>query len=128
MLEPGSMLHIGTFAPWERRARIGGPGEPLQMLQEAEDGIVFLNEGTRTFTLGNGARFKVYASPYTPTPTACGEGAWAFQYRDSHRVEIDTDTDVVVTHRPPARHHGHGGGQETHRLPGPPRRRGPITA
>ena len=31
-----------------------------------EAGITYLEEGTYTFTLGNGAKFTVYASPYTP--------------------------------------------------------------
>lgn len=79
----------------------GRLGEPLQMLQQAEDGIVFLREGTYTFTLDNGARLKVYASPYTLSATTCGEEAWAFQYSGSHRFNIDAGTDVVVTHGPP---------------------------
>jgi len=37
--------------------------------------IVYLQEGTYTFTLSNGATFRVYASPYT-----VGSGGWAFPY------------------------------------------------
>ena len=40
-----------------------------------EAGITYLQEGTSTFTLSNGAAFRVYASPYT-----AGSGGWAFPY------------------------------------------------
>lgn len=44
-------------------------------------GIVYMEEEVRTFELKNGARFTVYASPYTPE--FCG---WAFAYeRDEDR-------------------------------------------
>lgn len=38
-----------------------------------EAGVTYLEEGTGTFTLDNGAKFTVYASPYTS-----GSGGWAF--------------------------------------------------
>ncbi|KAL8711238.1 MAG: hypothetical protein Q9220_004383 [cf. Caloplaca sp. 1 TL-2023] len=46
--------------------------------------IHYLPQGTHTFTLSSGARFRVYASPYTPHPSStslCGGGMdWAFGY------------------------------------------------
>lgn len=41
-----------------------------------EAGDTYLEEGTHTFTLNNGAKFTVYASPYTS-----GSGGWAFAYQ-----------------------------------------------
>ena len=78
-----------------------------------EAGVLFLNEGTHAFTLKNGARFKIYVSPYTPA-----FGDWAFAYRsDEDRfnehsraakgvTSIATDpipegVDIVMTHGPP---------------------------
>ena len=43
-----------------------------------EAGVTYLEEGTHSFTLKNGARFTIYASPYTPL-----YGGWAFMYRDT---------------------------------------------
>ncbi|PGH19857.1 hypothetical protein AJ80_03774 [Polytolypa hystricis UAMH7299] len=42
-------------------------------------GIVYLEEGLRTFKLKNGAQFTLYASPYQPA--FCN---WAFAYKRSH--------------------------------------------
>ncbi|KAH8812195.1 ser/Thr protein phosphatase family protein-like protein [Xylogone sp. PMI_703] len=69
-----------------------------------EAGISYLEEGTHTFTLNNGARFTVYASPYTP-----GTGGWAFPYEPEvdrfNSTEaanpIPRSVDVVMTHGPP---------------------------
>ncbi|OAA46996.1 ser/Thr protein phosphatase family protein [Metarhizium rileyi] len=60
------------------------------------DGVRYLSEGTHEFTLENGARLKVYASPYTPT-----YGSWAFQYPASHEFAIPPGVDVAMTHGPP---------------------------
>ncbi|GKT97748.1 metallophosphoesterase domain-containing protein [Colletotrichum tofieldiae] len=57
--------------------------------------VVFLEEGTHKFVLRNGAVLKVYASPYTP-----GTGGWAFEY-STHDFDIETGTDIVITHGPP---------------------------
>lgn len=77
-------------------------------------GVVFLNEGTHTFTLKNATTFKIYVSPYTPA-----FGGWAFAYRHNedrfnqpHQVAdhtkvciatnpIPNDIDIVMTHGPP---------------------------
>lgn len=80
------------------KAEFGDFGEARKVLQDAEsDGIVFLEEGNYVFSLENGARVKVYASPYTPS----NNGNWAYQYTDSHGFNIDPDTDIVMTHGPP---------------------------
>lgn len=70
--------------------------------EAAEKGIRFLQEGTHIFTLENGARLKVYASPYTPCSLG-EEPTWGFQYRrgDGHHFAIDEGTDIAVTHGPP---------------------------
>ena len=43
--------------------------------EASNNGIMYLWEGTHTFTLASGAAFTIYASPYTPA-----YGASAFQY------------------------------------------------
>ncbi|KAF7548610.1 hypothetical protein G7Z17_g6939 [Cylindrodendrum hubeiense] len=60
------------------------------------DGVQYLTEGVHTFTLGNGARLKIFASPYTPS-----YGGWAFQYDNGHDFKIPSDTDIAMTHGPP---------------------------
>lgn len=79
-----------------------------------EAGIVYMEEEVRTFTLkSNGAKFTVYASPYTPE--FCG---WAFAYeRDEDRFNPNPapiassvnqfvpdfpNVDIMLTHGPPA--------------------------
>lgn len=78
-----------------------------------EAGITYLEEGTYTFTLTNGAKFTVYASPYTS-----GSGGWAFPYQSfedrfndpnqaaPNQTSIATNpirlgVDIVMTHGPP---------------------------
>jgi len=78
-----------------------------------EAGIFYLDEGTHTFTLKSGAKFTVYASPYTP-----GFGGWAFPYqpledrfnsaedaapnrRSIAKNPILSGVDIVMTHGPP---------------------------
>jgi Calcineurin-like phosphoesterase len=81
----------------------------------AEAGVTYLEEGVHNFALRNGARFSVYASPYTPE-----FGDWAFPYkRNEDRFNssdqvvkgcISTvknpipsfpDIDIIMTHGPP---------------------------
>lgn len=75
-------------------------------------GIVYMEEEVQTFELKNGARFTVYASPYTPE--FCG---WAFAYkRNEDRFNNPSETanfqalnpvpsfpkvDIMLTHGPP---------------------------
>ncbi|OAA58310.1 Metallophosphoesterase [Cordyceps fumosorosea ARSEF 2679] len=68
------------------------------LLDDKKHGIHLLNEGTHDFTLQNGGRLRVYASPYTPSL-----GDWGFQYHPSQGRDfaIEDGTDVVVTHGPP---------------------------
>jgi predicted phosphohydrolase len=79
-----------------------------------EAGVTYLEEGTHTFILKNGAKFTVYASPYTP-----GSGGWAFPYEPHqdrfndasqtapNRTSIaqnpipSSNIDIVMTHGPP---------------------------
>ncbi|RDW67621.1 hypothetical protein BP6252_09017 [Coleophoma cylindrospora] len=76
-----------------------------------ESGITYLQEGTHTFNISNGATIKVYASPYT-----AGLGDWAFPYKpledrfndaqQTIRTSIATNpipcgVDIVMTHGPP---------------------------
>ena len=78
-----------------------------------EAGVTFLNEGTHSFTLKNGAKFSIYVSPYTPA-----FGDWAFAYKPHQdrfnspqqtadgvtsiaTNPIPNDIDIVMTHGPP---------------------------
>ncbi|KAH8592758.1 Metallo-dependent phosphatase-like protein [Bisporella sp. PMI_857] len=80
-----------------------------------EAGVTYLEEGTHTCTLKNGAKFTVYASPYQP------EFWGAFQYRrDEDRFNTATqvapgvtsiatnpvpdfpNVDIMMTHGPPS--------------------------
>ena len=79
----------------------------------AETGVTYLTEGTYNFCLSNGARFSLYASPYSPA--FCD---WAFEYaRIEDRYDgtcegfggiknitssfIPNGVDIVMTHGPP---------------------------
>ena len=79
-----------------------GAFEEAMSLLESEDakanGIVYLQEGTHSFKLANGANLTVYASPYTPSVDG-----WGFNYhpQEEHDWTINNDVDVVVTHCPP---------------------------
>ncbi|KAI9649643.1 hypothetical protein NHQ30_002224 [Ciborinia camelliae] len=80
--------------------------------QSAKDaGVTYVKEGTHTFTLKNGAKFTVYASPYT-----CGNMAFQYQanedrFNDATQVAptqisiddnpIPEEVDIVMTHGPP---------------------------
>jgi hypothetical protein len=63
-------------------------------------GIVYLTEGTHTFTLKKGTTFSIFASPYQPE---CGE--WAFGYPRSQDhfgpANIPENVDIVMSHGPP---------------------------
>ncbi|KAK1078419.1 hypothetical protein LTR33_007255 [Friedmanniomyces endolithicus] len=78
----------------------GDFGEARSVLERARDaGVVFLDEGTHSFTLATGAKLTVYASPYTPS-----KSDWGFSYdpdNGDHDWAIDTAVDVVITHGPP---------------------------
>ena len=66
-----------------------------------KDGIIFLNEGTHSFLLDNGALLRVYASPSTGSLT--GDGAFQYKVQDGHDYAIDRQdfVDVAITHGPP---------------------------
>ncbi|RDK41403.1 metallophosphoesterase domain-containing protein [Aspergillus phoenicis ATCC 13157] len=77
----------------------GDYGEVKELFDlQQSSGIVFLDEGTHSFTLANGAKLTIYASPYTPSL-----GDWGFQYHPErgHDFQINEDVDVVITHGPP---------------------------
>ncbi|QSS59633.1 serine/threonine phosphatase [Histoplasma capsulatum] len=80
----------------------GDFGEARQLFNSdaaTSAGIVFLEEGTHSFDLRNGASLTVFASPSTPSQG----GGWAFQYplRSGHTFEISNTVDLVMTHGPP---------------------------
>ena len=81
----------------------------------AEAGVTYLEEGTHTFTLENGSKLTVYASPYTP---AFNDMAFPYDH-DADRFNNEQDVipgarsiaknpipnfgevDVIMTHGPP---------------------------
>jgi Icc-related predicted phosphoesterase len=78
-----------------------------------EAGVVYLKEGTHKFTLKNGAKFTIYASPYTPYFCGWGFSYYAGQDRFNtaehvasgcHSIAqnpIPSEVDIVMTHGPP---------------------------
>ncbi|KAF2141281.1 uncharacterized protein K452DRAFT_251073 [Aplosporella prunicola CBS 121167] len=97
------------------------PGKAMDIWTGAaakKAGVTYLQEGTHAFTLSNGAKFTVYASPYQPE--FCN---WAFPYerhedRFNSREHSAPDAqniattpmpaqagavDIVMTHGPPLR-------------------------
>lgn len=90
---------------WEQPRRdphMETPAAVERIIEESRaDGVQYLTEGTYTFDLANGARLRVYASPWTPE-----FGAWGFQYSSEgasagHDFDIPGDVDVAMTHGPP---------------------------
>ena len=108
---------------WEAQVDYEGNPEDPQDHQLAVDvmtgplakdaGVIYLHEGTHSFTLSSGATFSIYVSPYTPA--FCD---WAFAYahkedrfNESHQVSpgvisiatnpIPQNVDIVMTHGPP---------------------------
>ncbi|KAK6086582.1 ser thr protein phosphatase family protein [Seiridium cupressi] len=87
--------------------------ECLALLRGATaDGIHYLDEGTHKFTLKDGRKFSLYASPYTPTfsdtaSPAFHEEAFAYPVEldrfNNPRVKsyIPNGVDIVMTHGPP---------------------------
>lgn len=74
----------------------GSYGQARRLFSE-DTGITFLDEGTHSFRLQNGASLTVYASPYTPS-----FGDWGFQYHPDHGHDFSIgNVDVVMTHGPP---------------------------
>ncbi|KAF4555613.1 putative calcineurin-like phosphoesterase 2 [Elsinoe fawcettii] len=63
-------------------------------------GLIYLCNEATELTLQSGRKLKVYASPLTPQ-----FGSWAFQYppiRDVWKNAVPDDTDILITHGPPA--------------------------
>ncbi|KAG9252264.1 Metallo-dependent phosphatase-like protein [Emericellopsis atlantica] len=83
----------------------GRVGQAKEML--VGDGIrLLLEEGIYTFTLGNGARLTVFASPFTPSKS---NSNWGFQYHPDQghdwsgicSNQHEGIIDVAITHGPP---------------------------
>lgn len=62
----------------------------------ADAGLTYLEEGAHSLVLANGARLRLYTSPWTPS-----YGGWAFQYLGPHAFDIPSGIDLAVTHGPP---------------------------
>lgn len=94
-------LDRGWWSMWQQPRRdphMEIPGEAERIVEAArQDGVRYLVEGDYTFNLANGARLRVYASPWTPE-----YGTWGFQYGDSgHDFSIPAGVDIAMTHGPP---------------------------
>ncbi|THX39863.1 Metallo-dependent phosphatase [Aureobasidium pullulans] len=63
-----------------------------------EAGVTYLEEGTHTFTLNNGASFSIYVSPYSPE-----FGDWAFgsAASEDRYHDLKDHVDIMMTHGPP---------------------------
>ncbi|KAH9476112.1 putative rhamnogalacturonate lyase C [Psilocybe cubensis] len=85
------------------------PKKDLHDLLEDFPGLVYLAESSVTLTI-NTRTVRIYGSPMTPK-----FGSWPFQYprtkpEDAHWDKIPLDTDILITHGPPAHHADHGNG------------------
>lgn len=87
--------------------RYGAVGDSARLFCDAarEHNVHLLTEGTHVFSLANGARLTVFASPYTPA-----YGVWGFQYPGELGHDFPMrrggagnpgSIDVAVTHGPP---------------------------
>ncbi|KAI4262717.1 MAG: hypothetical protein L6R35_007373 [Caloplaca aegaea] len=68
-------------------------GEAMAVMKGnlAQDaGVAYLDEGTHSFTLKNGARLRIYVSPYTPA-----FNDWAFAY-EHHEDRFNKPQDVLA--------------------------------
>ncbi len=82
--------------PWP--AQVAAIVDAAQAGSTRNAGIhVLLRQGSHAFALANGARLRVFTSPWTPA-----YGGWAFQYQVRHHAfGIPPGVDVAVTHGPP---------------------------
>ncbi|KAI4114098.1 MAG: hypothetical protein LQ345_005062 [Seirophora villosa] len=81
-----------------------------------EAGVVYLDEGTHSFTLDNGAQLNIYVSPYTP---AFNDWAFAYEHHeDRFNKPQDTPKDSISIARNPIPDFGHVDVVMTH---GPPK-------
>lgn len=109
----GERMHLKNYDPdMPRQARELWAGEKAKA-----KGVTFLDEGTHEFTLQNGARLKVYASPWQPE-----FWQWAFNYEhnedrwnpphlsapDAVNTAVNPvpvappgEIDIMMTHGPP---------------------------
>lgn len=108
-------LREGHFPPPEELKAYARRCKDLWTDKSAQDsGIRYLEEGIHSFTLSNGAKFTVYASPYQPEFFR-----WAFAYNRSedrfnlphpgsstpapaNPVPDHPQIDIMLTHGPPA--------------------------
>ncbi|CAP66488.1 uncharacterized protein PODANS_4_3450 [Podospora anserina S mat+] len=75
-------------------------GAATSLLESASsENIIFLDEGTRTLALANGALLTVYASPYSPSRD--NSMALTHNRKKGHTFKIPKEVDVVITHSPP---------------------------
>lgn len=109
-----SIIRSGNTPPLEDMKAYVQQAKDLYTDESARAaGIRYLDEGVHTFTLSNGAKFTVYASPYQPEFFG-----WAFAYnRDYDRFNLPTSAsvhpappnpvpafpgiDIMLTHGPP---------------------------
>lgn len=131
-------LHYDYYLHHPKAQRIAGTEYDPAFAQQARDlwtgeearkaGVTYLTEGMHNFSLSNGAKFSVYASPWQPVFYN-----WAFNYpltedrwnpahliqqtpdltqnvvpappqQDPHPIPEGAEVEVVITHGPP---HGH---------------------
>ncbi|KAG9741506.1 Metallo-dependent phosphatase, partial [Aureobasidium melanogenum] len=70
----------------------------MQGLLTKEAGVTYLEEGTHTFTLKNGASFSIFVSPYSP---AFGDWAFGADPSTDRFANLRDHVDILMTHGPP---------------------------
>lgn len=90
-------FHDPSDHPW-KDARPPVDARAILSSAAGEGVHLLVEEGRYDFVLGNGARLRLFASPWTPK-----YGSWAFQYErgEGHEFGIGRGVDVAVTHGPP---------------------------
>ncbi|KAI0870761.1 ser/Thr protein phosphatase family protein [Hypoxylon argillaceum] len=92
-----AQLDGADTVPEHMKKDYGDYGEARRLINNSTD-VIYLDEGTHQFNLGNGACMTVYASAYTPSRDLNG---FRYPRKKGHHFDMGEDVDVVITHGPP---------------------------
>jgi hypothetical protein len=82
-LDP-DFIHANTNFSTAERENWYAQARELWTGKEARDaGVVLLDAGFHKFKLDNGARLRIYATPFTPLPAGVDASEWGFGYKSN---------------------------------------------